>query len=85
MDSELLRRETGDIQASFASLQMSQADLLHQFHTLQESFTHILQNFEETKKVQQQQEMMIRQLAERQGLSTDELMKGILFYYILYE
>ncbi|KAI7888015.1 HSF-type DNA-binding-domain-containing protein [Mucor mucedo] len=76
MDSELLRRETGDIQASFASLQMSQADLLRQFNTLQESFTNILQSFEETKKVQQQQDIMIRQLAERQGLSPDELIKG---------
>ncbi|KAI7906297.1 HSF-type DNA-binding-domain-containing protein [Cokeromyces recurvatus] len=68
MDSELLRRETGDIHASFAMVQLSQADLLQQFRVLQENFGNLLQGFEELKKIQLQQQIIIRRLAERQGL-----------------
>ncbi|KAI9486238.1 MAG: HSF-type DNA-binding-domain-containing protein [Benjaminiella poitrasii] len=68
MDSELLRRETGDIHASFAMVQLSQADLLQQFRVLQENFANLLQGFEELKKIQLQQQIIIRRLAERQGL-----------------
>ncbi|CAO3644961.1 unnamed protein product [Mucor fragilis] len=71
MDSELLRRETGDIHASFAMVQLSQADLLQQFRVLQENFANLLQGFEEMKKVQLQQQIIIRKLAERQGLPTN--------------
>ncbi|KAG2192979.1 hypothetical protein INT46_002915 [Mucor plumbeus] len=70
MDSELLRRETGDIHASFAMVQLSQADLLQQFRVLQENFANLLQGFEEMKKVQLQQQIIIRRLAERQGFAT---------------
>jgi hypothetical protein len=76
MDSELLRRETGDIHAAFAMLQMSQADLLQQFYILQDNFSNLLQGFEETKKVQLQQQIIIRQLAERQGLQPSDLVVG---------
>lgn len=75
MDSELLRRETGDIHASFAMLQMSQADLLQQFYILQDNFSSLLQGFEESKKVQMQQQAIIRQLAERQGLSQNDILR----------
>lgn len=75
MDSELLRRETGDIHASFTTLQMSQADLLQQFYILQENFSNLLQGFEETKRLQTQQQAIIMKLAERQGLSPSELLK----------
>ncbi|CAO3636553.1 unnamed protein product [Mucor hiemalis] len=75
MDSELLRRETGDIHASFAMLQMSQADLLQQFYILQDNFSSLLQGFEESKKVQLQQQIIIRQLAERQGLTQNDLIR----------
>jgi hypothetical protein len=66
MDSELLRRETGDIHASFAMVQLSQADLLQQFRVLQENFSNLLQGFEEMKKVQLQQQIIIKKLSERQ-------------------
>lgn len=71
MDSELLRRETGDIHVSFAMVQLSQADLLQQFRVLQEDFASLLQGFEEMKKVQLQQQIITRRLAERQGLPTN--------------
>jgi hypothetical protein len=76
MDSELLRRETGDIHANFAMLQMSQTDLLQQFYILQGNFSNLLQGFEETKKIQQQQQLIIHQLAERQGLSSSDILQG---------
>ncbi|KAI8089697.1 HSF-type DNA-binding-domain-containing protein [Halteromyces radiatus] len=68
MDSELMKREAGDIQNSFAMLQMSQTDLIQQFYTLQENFSNLLLNFEESKKIQQQQELQIRRLSEAQGI-----------------
>ncbi|KAI8988723.1 HSF-type DNA-binding-domain-containing protein [Pilobolus umbonatus] len=74
MDSELLRKEAGDIHASFAKLQMSQADLLQQFHVLQDNFSSLLQGFEQTKRIQQQQQSIIQQLAEKQGLKPLDLL-----------
>ncbi|KAG0173655.1 hypothetical protein DFQ28_008002 [Apophysomyces sp. BC1034] len=72
MDSEMLRRETGDIHASFSMIQVSQTELLQQFSMLQENFANLLQAFEETKEVQLQQQMMIRRLMEREvNLSHD--------------
>ncbi|CAO3652995.1 unnamed protein product [Cunninghamella blakesleeana] len=65
MDSELLRRETGDIHTSFAMVQLSQADLLQQFHHLQENYSNLLSSFEEMKKTQLQQQIMLRQLLEQ--------------------
>lgn len=79
MDSELLRRETGDVHASFAMLQMSQADLLQQFYILQDNFSNLLQGFEQSKKVQMQQQILIRQLAERQGLTPNDLLQSEFF------
>ncbi|CAO3650667.1 unnamed protein product [Cunninghamella echinulata] len=64
MDSELLRRETGDIHTSFAMVQLSQADLLQQFHTLQDNYSNLLTQFEEMKKTQLQQQIILRQLLE---------------------
>ncbi|KAI8991716.1 HSF-type DNA-binding-domain-containing protein [Mycotypha africana] len=83
MDSELLRRETGDIHASFAMVQLSQADLLQQFRVLQENFTNLIQGFEEMKRVQLQQQIMIRRLAKGQGItiaSPCKLLACALFY-----
>lgn len=64
MDSELLRRETGDIHASFAMLQLSHQKLLQQFGLLQENYGTLLEGFEELKKTQLQQQIMLRRLFE---------------------
>ncbi|KAI8344359.1 hypothetical protein BC941DRAFT_9096 [Chlamydoabsidia padenii] len=64
MDSELLRRETGDIQASFVQVQLSQSDLLQQFKVLQDNFSNLLQSFEVLRKTQLQQQIIIRRLME---------------------
>ncbi|ORZ25923.1 HSF-type DNA-binding-domain-containing protein [Absidia repens] len=70
MDSELLRRETGDIHASFAMVQLSQSDLLQQFTILQDNFSNLLQSFEELKKTQLQQQIILRRLAESSGTTS---------------
>ncbi|KAI8339101.1 hypothetical protein BC941DRAFT_265979 [Chlamydoabsidia padenii] len=64
MDSELLRRETGDIHASFAMLQVSHNELLQQFSALQENYATLLEGFEEMKKTQLQQQIILRRLFE---------------------
>jgi hypothetical protein len=83
MDSEILRRETGDIHASFAMVQLSQADLLQQFRVLQENFANLLQGFEVMKKVQLQQQIIIRRLAERQGHPTASPCEFLLLIVII--
>ncbi|KAI8371992.1 HSF-type DNA-binding-domain-containing protein, partial [Choanephora cucurbitarum] len=64
MDSEQLRREAGDMQTSFAMIQLSQAELLQQFRALQQDYTRLLQVVDEMKQVQLQQQWLIRKLAE---------------------
>ncbi|ORE14862.1 hypothetical protein BCV71DRAFT_229038 [Rhizopus microsporus] len=64
MDSELLRRENGDVHASLATMQQYQANLLRQLKTLQESYSNLLQNMEEMKKTQDQQQATIRKLLD---------------------
>lgn len=73
MDSETLRREAGDFQIACSTLQISQSDLQRQFQALEENFSNLLQGFEETRKMQSQQQFLLSQLAERQGLSLNQL------------
>ncbi|CAO3595215.1 unnamed protein product [Absidia cylindrospora] len=69
MDSEMLRRETGDIHASFNMVQLTQSDLLQQFNILQDHYSTLIQNFEELKKTQLQQQIILRRLAESSSSS----------------
>jgi hypothetical protein len=73
MDSELLKRETGDYHQVFSVLQLSQTDLQRQFQALQTSFSNLLQGFEDTRKMQLQQQIMLRQIAERQGIDIKDM------------
>ncbi|ORZ03166.1 hypothetical protein BCR43DRAFT_38230 [Syncephalastrum racemosum] len=73
MDSELLKRETGDYHQVFSMLQLSQTDLQRQFQALQTSFSNLLQGFEDTRKMQLQQQIMLRQIAERQGIDIKDM------------
>ncbi|KAI8084239.1 HSF-type DNA-binding-domain-containing protein [Gilbertella persicaria] len=69
MDSELLRREAGDIHASFAMVQLSQAETLQQFRILQDNFNRLVQELEDMKKVQSQQQALIKKLIAQQDSS----------------
>lgn len=80
MDSELLRRETGDIHASFAMVQLSQSDVLHQFRVLQENFAKLSQGFEDMKKVQLQQQLIINKLLECQESSHSNISSSKFHY-----
>lgn len=82
MESELLRRETGSIHASFAMVQLSQADLLQQFHVLQKNFANLLQSFEGMKKTQLQQQIIIKKLAEREGIHVTSPCKSYFFSFL---
>lgn len=67
MDSaDGLRRGSGDLRASLEMLQLSQTELTHQFHVLQETYTQVLHGLEESRKIQMYQEIQIRQLCEQQ-------------------
>ncbi|ORX55201.1 hypothetical protein DM01DRAFT_1335496 [Hesseltinella vesiculosa] len=64
LDSDMLRRETGDIQSNFAMVQLSQSDLRQQVQVLQETLSSVVHTMEDMKKVQLQQQIMIRRLLE---------------------
>jgi hypothetical protein len=74
MDSaDGLRRGSGDLRASLEMLQLSQAELTHQFHALQKTYTQVLHGLEESRKIQMYQEIQIRQLCEQQQRPDDAI------------
>lgn len=52
MESETLRRETGDLHAHIAMMQVAQNDLNQQIRQLQENFQEVMRELAETKKKQ---------------------------------
>jgi hypothetical protein len=65
MDTEILRRENNDIHTTVATMQSSQADLLHRYKELQNNYSNLLQNVEEMKKTQLQQQILIKSLMQK--------------------
>lgn len=65
MDSEILRRENNDIHTTVATMQSSQADLLHRYKELQNNYSNLLQSVEEMKKSQLQQQILIKSLMQK--------------------
>ncbi|KAJ1735403.1 hypothetical protein LPJ61_000567 [Coemansia biformis] len=64
MESESLRRETGDLNANFIMLQVSHTDLVKRVHHLQENLSEVIRELAETRKKQATQESIIRQLLQ---------------------
>ncbi|KAI7885120.1 winged helix DNA-binding domain-containing protein [Lichtheimia hyalospora FSU 10163] len=64
VESDVLRRETGDMQACFSMVQQSQDNLLEQFRLLQDNFSTMLRGFEDLKKSQLQIQMGIQRLSQ---------------------
>ncbi|ORX73144.1 winged helix DNA-binding domain-containing protein, partial [Linderina pennispora] len=62
MESESLRREAGDLHASFVMLQVSHTDLVKRVHHLQENLGEVIRELGETRKKQATQEAVVRQL-----------------------
>ncbi|CAG8575735.1 4339_t:CDS:2 [Ambispora gerdemannii] len=64
MESETLRRETGDLHAHLAMMQVAQTDLLQQISQLQENFSEVMRELRETKHKQTQQQQWIKSMWE---------------------
>ncbi|CDS13061.1 hypothetical protein LRAMOSA05245 [Lichtheimia ramosa] len=64
VESDVLRRETGDMQACFSMVQQSQDNLIEQFRMLQDNFSTMLRGFEDLKKSQMQIQMGIHRLSQ---------------------
>ncbi|CAH1767129.1 2402_t:CDS:2, partial [Entrophospora sp. SA101] len=74
MESETLRRETGDLHAHLAMMQVAQNELLQQIRQLQENFTEVMRDLSETKRKQTLQQHFMKNMWEvmnnSQGTST---------------
>lgn len=57
--TEVLRRENKNIYALVTTMQLSQANLLHQLRMLQESYSNLLQNLEHLNKTQTEQQKLL--------------------------
>ncbi|KAI9310857.1 HSF-type DNA-binding-domain-containing protein [Dichotomocladium elegans] len=64
VESDVLRRETGDMQTCFNMMQASQNCLLEQFRVLQGNFSNLIQGFEDLKRNQNEIQAGIFRLAE---------------------
>ncbi|CAG8553607.1 10452_t:CDS:2 [Diversispora eburnea] len=62
MESETLRRETGDLHAHIAMLQVAQNDLVQQIRQLHENFAEVVRDLAETKKKQTDQQDMMKNM-----------------------
>ncbi|CAG8488657.1 6399_t:CDS:2, partial [Acaulospora colombiana] len=73
MESETLRRETGDLHAHIAMMQVAQNELLQQIRQLQENFAEVMRDLTETKKKQTIQNVWMKKMFEyisQQGYSS---------------
>ncbi|KAJ3216739.1 hypothetical protein HDU67_009065 [Dinochytrium kinnereticum] len=64
MESEALRRETGDIQVQIQTMQMQQAEMVQQISTLHDTLTQVLRQLNESQRKQQIQQMMMKNMME---------------------
>ncbi|CAG8508898.1 8745_t:CDS:2 [Paraglomus occultum] len=72
MESETLRRETGDLHAQLTMMQVSQADLMQQLAQLQENFTEVIRELSDTKRKQSIQQQCMKsmwEIMQQQGIS----------------
>ena len=64
-NSEMLRRDTGNIHLSVRKIQSDQQKLLDQFHILQNNFSTLWQGYEDLKKNQHDLQDGIHKLADK--------------------
>lgn len=60
MESDTVRRETGDLHAHMAMMQVSQSDMLQQINHLYDTFSQIVQELHEAKQKQESHSNMIK-------------------------
>ncbi|RUP51197.1 hypothetical protein BC936DRAFT_149435 [Jimgerdemannia flammicorona] len=64
MESETLRRETGDLHAHLAMMQVAQSDMMQQIAHLQENFSEVVRELAETKRKQGVQQQMMKNMMD---------------------
>ena len=64
MESETLRRETGDLHAHMAMMQVAQSDMMQQITHLQENFSEVVRELAETKRKQGVQQQMMKNILD---------------------
>ncbi|CAG8671008.1 11383_t:CDS:2 [Rhizophagus irregularis] len=64
MESETLRRETGDLHAHLAMMQVAQNELIQQIRQLQENFAEVMRDLADTKRKQNLQQHWMKGMWE---------------------
>ncbi|KAJ3060820.1 hypothetical protein HK102_009349 [Quaeritorhiza haematococci] len=64
LESETLRRETGDIHTTLQLMHLQQADLMQQVAQLQENFTEIVRELAESRRKQAIQQQMMKNMMD---------------------
>lgn len=62
MDSEMLRKEAGDMYGQISTLRMSQADIVQQLTTLQMCVNQLRADLLDSRRAQQDQEKLVKGL-----------------------
>ncbi|GES78171.1 winged helix DNA-binding domain-containing protein [Rhizophagus clarus] len=73
MESETLRRETGDLHAHLAMMQVAQNELIQQIRQLQENFAEVMRDLADTKRKQTLQQNWMKgmwEFMQNQGSTT---------------
>jgi heat shock transcription factor 4 len=64
MESDTVRRETGDLHAHMAMMQVSQSDMLQQLNQLFENFNQIAKELEYTKQKQESHQKFMKDIMQ---------------------
>ena len=64
MESETLRRETGDLHAHLAMMQVAQNELIQQIRQLQENFAEVMRDLSDTKRKQNLQQHWMKEMLQ---------------------
>lgn len=62
MEQETGRRETGDLQTHMAMMQVAQTDMMQQLAQLQDNFSEVVKELAETKRKQDVQQQMTKNM-----------------------
>lgn len=83
MESETLRRETGDLHAHMAMMQVAQSDMMQQIAHLQENFNEVVRELAETKRKQGVQQQMMKNMMEFMSNQQGAQCKFFFFFFSL--
>lgn len=64
LEQEVVRRDTGDINTHMTVMQVAQSDMMQQLVNLQENFSEIVRELADTRRRQQVQQQMLKQMLD---------------------